>query len=60
MKNSGLTGEELINKLIENSDTFSKRTKFSKEKYLRKKKQKYEVRFEVIKPSAMSLCEAYS
>jgi len=46
--------------LIENSDTFNKRTKFSQEKYLRKKMQKYLVSFEVKKPTALELCEVYS
>ena len=45
LKKQGLKGGDLINKLIENSDTFNKRTKYSQEKYLKKKKQKYEVRF---------------
>jgi len=38
LKKKGMTGNELISKIIENSETFNKRTKFSQEKYLRKKK----------------------
>ncbi len=45
LKASGIKSDELINKLIENSETWNKRTKFSQEKYLRKKMQKYMVRF---------------
>ncbi len=60
LKSQGLSGGELISKIIENSETFQKRTKFSQEKYLRKKMQKYLVRFEVKKPTALELCEAYS
>ena len=60
LKSQGLTGGELISKIIENSETFQKRTKFSQEKYLRKKMQKYLVRFEVKKPTVLELCEAYS
>ena len=37
----GVTGKEIIEKIVVNSDTFSKRTVYSKEKYLKKKKQKY-------------------
>jgi tRNA (adenine-N(1)-)-methyltransferase non-catalytic subunit len=55
-----MTGGQLISKLIENSETFQKRTKFSQEKYLRKKMQKYQVSFEVKKPTALELCETYS
>jgi tRNA (adenine58-N1)-methyltransferase non-catalytic subunit len=60
LKASGLTGEQLIRQLIENSDTFKLRTKFSQAKYLRKKLQKYSVTFEVKRPTALELCEAYS
>jgi tRNA (adenine-N(1)-)-methyltransferase non-catalytic subunit len=60
MKKSGVSGDMIINKLIENSESFSKRTKFSQEKYLRKKNQKYNIRFEVRKPTALELCEVYS
>lgn len=55
----GMTGEQLIKTLIENSESFSKRTKFSQAKYLRKKLQKYSVTFEVKKPTALELCEVY-
>jgi len=55
-----LSGGELISKIIEGSETFQKRTKFSQEKYLRKKMQKYLVRFEVKKATALELCEAYN
>ena len=51
-------GKDIINALISNSESFNQRTKFSQEKYLRKKKQKYQVVFEAKKPSAFDLCEA--
>eukprot|EP00347_Sterkiella_histriomuscorum_P019556 403341185 len=60
LKKQGITGNELINHLVQNSDTFAKRTKFSQEKYLRKKKQKYLVTFQVKKPTAFELCNVYS
>ena len=60
MKASGITGQQMIRTLIENSDTFKLRTKFSQAKYLRKKLQKYSVTFEAKKPTALELCEAYS
>jgi len=60
MKAQGLSGAEIIRTLIENSESWSKRTKYSQAKYLRKKLQKYMVTFEVKKPNALELCEAYS
>jgi tRNA (adenine-N(1)-)-methyltransferase non-catalytic subunit len=55
-----MSGEQLIRTLIENSESWSKRTKYSQAKYLRKKLQKYSVTFEVKKPTALELCEVYS
>jgi tRNA (adenine58-N1)-methyltransferase non-catalytic subunit len=55
-----MTGGELIKTIIENSESWNKRTKFSQEKYLRKKMQKYAVTFEVKKPTALEICEAYT
>lgn len=60
MKAQGLSGADMIRTLIENSDSWSKRTKYSQAKYLRKKLQKYMVTFEVKRPNALELCEAYS
>lgn len=37
MKDQGATGQDIIDKLIENSATFNMKTQFSKEKWLRKK-----------------------
>lgn len=36
----GVEGKDIIKKLIVNSETFEKRTEFSKQKYLKKKKEK--------------------
>jgi tRNA (adenine-N(1)-)-methyltransferase non-catalytic subunit len=40
MKRKGVDGEKIIQALVEGSTTFQKKTEFSKQKYLRKKKQK--------------------
>lgn len=60
LKKSGMTGGELIKHIVENSESWNKRTKFSQEKYLKKKMQKYAVTFEVKRPTALELCEAYT
>lgn len=53
------TGSELIKCLVDNSSTFEEKSKFSQEKYLTKKKQKYLNLFTVIKPSTKFLIEMY-
>lgn len=50
---------EIIKALQENSTTWDKRTKFSQEKWLKKKQEKYQVIFTVRKPTAYTLCELY-
>jgi tRNA (adenine-N(1)-)-methyltransferase non-catalytic subunit len=59
MKEDGAAGQDIINKLIENSQTFSMKTQFSKDKWLKKKAQKYLVTFEVREPNSLEICEAY-
>ncbi|TNV78396.1 hypothetical protein FGO68_gene13808 [Halteria grandinella] len=60
LKRSGMKGGDLIKHIVENSESWNKRTKFSQEKYLKKKMQKYAVTFEIKKPTALELCEAYT
>jgi len=54
-----MTGKEIIEKLIENSASFDQKTVYSKEKYLKKKKDKYLPIFQVIKPTIRSLSDYY-
>lgn len=41
MKEKGLSGEQVIQAIISNSATFQAKTEYSKEKYIKKKQQKY-------------------
>ncbi|OQR86726.1 tRNA (adenine-N(1)-)-methyltransferase non-catalytic subunit trm6 [Achlya hypogyna] len=59
LRASGVNGSELIAKLVENSDTWDTKTEFSKQKYLKKKQQKYMPRIQMVRCTAMSLCEVY-
>jgi tRNA (adenine-N(1)-)-methyltransferase non-catalytic subunit len=59
LRERGAHGSEIINKLKENSATFNLKTQFSKEKWLKRKQQKYMAIFEVKKPTALEVCEAY-
>ena len=41
LRTSGLSGQEIVGQLIENSKTFHNKTEYSQEKYLKKKEKKY-------------------
>ena len=51
--------KEIIEALKKNSATYEQRTKFSQEKWLKKKLAKYQMVFEVKRPTAAALCEMY-
>ena len=59
LKKSYKGHEEIIKAMKEGSATWDKRTKFSQEKWMKKKLAKYQVVFTVKKPSALTLCEMY-
>lgn len=56
-KNSGGIG--VIKSLVDNHSTFEAKNKYSQEKYLLKKKQKYLKLFSLLKPSTRVLIEMY-
>ena len=41
LKADGATGEEMVQNLVENSSSFTQKTSFSQDKYLKKKQKKY-------------------
>uniref|UniRef100_A0A7S1KPP0 tRNA (adenine(58)-N(1))-methyltransferase non-catalytic subunit TRM6 n=1 Tax=Percolomonas cosmopolitus TaxID=63605 RepID=A0A7S1KPP0_9EUKA len=51
LRDETTSSSELIQKIAANSNTFQKKTKFSKEKYMRKKKQKYDLYAFVQRPT---------
>lgn len=53
------SGKEVIKILVENSSTFDGKNKFSQQKYLIKKQQKYLNLFTVLKPNVKFLMEMY-
>uniref|UniRef100_UPI003AAF9180 tRNA (adenine(58)-N(1))-methyltransferase non-catalytic subunit TRM6 n=1 Tax=Centroberyx gerrardi TaxID=166262 RepID=UPI003AAF9180 len=59
LKEEGLKGQEIIQKLIENSSTFRDKTEFAQEKYIKKKKKKYENTVMILKPSCRILAMMY-
>ncbi|KAG2505788.1 hypothetical protein BBO99_00009362 [Phytophthora kernoviae] len=59
LRESGASGKEIIQKLVENSSTWDTKTEFSKQKYLKKKQQKYMPRVRFLRCTAESLCRTY-
>ena len=59
LKDSGISGVEIVKKLIANSDTWNVKTEFAQEKWLKRKQKKYVKRFRVIKCTPATLCEVY-
>ncbi|CAI5722555.1 unnamed protein product [Hyaloperonospora brassicae] len=59
LREKGVSGEEIILKLVENSSTWENKTEFSKQKYLKKKQQKYMPRVRFLRCTAESLCRTY-
>ncbi|XP_046567117.1 tRNA (adenine(58)-N(1))-methyltransferase non-catalytic subunit TRM6-like [Haliotis rubra] len=57
MKEDGKKGEEIIQELITNSETFENKTEYSQRKYLRKKMKKHIFIFTALKPTARLLIE---
>ncbi|GBL78294.1 tRNA (adenine(58)-N(1))-methyltransferase non-catalytic subunit TRM6 [Araneus ventricosus] len=58
-KKQGLSGQEMVMKIVENSSSFQEKTAFAKEKYLRKKQKKYLNYVQLLKPNMRLLAEMY-
>ncbi|XP_023285862.1 tRNA (adenine(58)-N(1))-methyltransferase non-catalytic subunit TRM6 [Seriola lalandi dorsalis] len=59
LKEQGLKGQEIIQQLIENSATFRDKTEYAQDKYIKKKKKKYENTVTILKPSCRILAMMY-
>ncbi|XP_040836915.1 tRNA (adenine(58)-N(1))-methyltransferase non-catalytic subunit TRM6 [Ochotona curzoniae] len=59
LKDRGIKGEEIVQQLIENSTTFRDKTEFAQDKYIKKKKKKYEAVITVVRPSTRILSIMY-
>ncbi|KAG5325455.1 TRM6 methyltransferase, partial [Pseudoatta argentina] len=59
LQEAGKTGKEIISSLIENSKSFSAKTEYSQEKYIKKKKNKYFKFLTIHKTSILLLHEVY-
>lgn len=59
LKEQGLKGQEIIQQLIDNSSTFKDKTEYAQDKYIKKKKKKYENIVTILKPSCRILAMMY-
>ncbi|MGH0165351.1 UNVERIFIED_CONTAM: hypothetical protein FKN15_061758 [Acipenser sinensis] len=59
LKDQGLKGQEIVQQVIENSSTFRDKTEFAQEKYIKKKKKKYDNTITVLKPSTRIMALMY-
>ncbi|NWI00183.1 TRM6 methyltransferase, partial [Tichodroma muraria] len=59
LKDKGIKGQEIVQQLIENSATFRDKTEFAQDKYIKKKKKKYEAVITIVKPSTRILSTMY-
>tara|TARA_R110002050_G_scaffold159415_1_gene288852 strand:+ start:655 stop:1287 length:633 start_codon:yes stop_codon:yes gene_type:complete len=60
MKKQGLDGNKIVAELVQNSQTFQQKSNFSKEKYVKRKVQKYVNTIQVFVPTAFIVCERYN
>ncbi|XP_061602509.1 tRNA (adenine(58)-N(1))-methyltransferase non-catalytic subunit TRM6 isoform X2 [Cololabis saira] len=59
LKEQGLKSEEIVQQLIDSSSTFNDKTGYSQEKYIKKKKKKYENTVTILKPTCRILAMMY-
>lgn len=59
LKEKGVEGEVLVRTVANNSATFKGKTPFSQEKYLKRKRAKFDLKVRVLRPTALTLCETY-
>lgn len=59
LKEQGLKGKEIIQQLIDHSSTFKDKTEYAQDKYIKKKKKKYENIVTILKPCCRILALMY-
>ncbi|EGT51048.1 hypothetical protein CAEBREN_07527 [Caenorhabditis brenneri] len=59
MKKQGISGQEVVAKLVEGSASFQTRTVFSQSKYIKRKSKKHSDRVLILRPTIRLLAKAY-
>ncbi|TGZ65408.1 hypothetical protein CRM22_005885 [Opisthorchis felineus] len=60
LRSSGTSGNEILTELVKGNANFDKKTKFSQEKYVSRKRKRHLSLFTIEKPCTRILCELYS
>ncbi|KAK9711983.1 tRNA (adenine(58)-N(1))-methyltransferase non-catalytic subunit trm6 [Basidiobolus ranarum] len=55
----GVSGDTIVETLVENHSAFEKKTEYSKAKYIKKKEKKFKKVFTPVKPNLYSLCDFF-
>lgn len=58
LREQGLSGEEIIKTLIDNSDTFAYKTDFAQAKWIKRKERKYRKKYQIVRCTPATVCEA--
>lgn len=56
LRDAGVRGSVIVEKMIENSATFGKKSDFSQAKYIARKQMKYQLRCRILRCTASSIC----
>ncbi|XP_013774504.1 tRNA (adenine(58)-N(1))-methyltransferase non-catalytic subunit TRM6-like [Limulus polyphemus] len=59
LKTGGVSGEQIVENLVENSTTFKDKTQYAQAKYLKKKQKKYINHVIILEPTTRLLSEMY-
>lgn len=59
LKKAGASGDVLVNAVVANSSTFAGKTRFSQQKYVKRKRDKFDIRVRILQPTALTLCDTY-
>lgn len=59
LKQSGVQGEKLVQTVAQHSSTFKDKTAFSQDKYLQRKRAKFDLHVRIVRPTTASLCDVY-
>lgn len=59
LQEKGVKGEQLVQTVVKHSATFKDKTAFSQDKYLKRKRAKFDLHARLIRPTAAALCDVY-
>lgn len=58
LREEGYNGTEIIKILIENSETFNRKTDYAQEKWIKRKEKKYNQKYQILLANPLTICES--